>query len=78
MGTGTFVMAGRRGPLGRRPVLASVNLVPLLWTGVPTPSAPADRQDPLPIFRCPATFPCCPGLPSSADQSRRPTTCPRL
>ena len=23
------------------------------WTGVPTPSAPADRQDPLPIFRCP-------------------------
>ena len=34
-------------------VLASVNLVPLLWTGVPTPSAPADRQDPLPIFRCP-------------------------
>ena len=34
-------------------MLASVNLVPLLWTGVPTPSAPADRQDPLPIFRCP-------------------------
>ena len=32
---------------------ANVNLVPLLWTGVPTPSAPADRQDPLPIFRCP-------------------------
>ena len=30
-----------------------MNLVPLLWTGVPTPSAPADRQDPLPIFRCP-------------------------
>ena len=38
---------------GPPPVLASVNLVPLLWTGVPTPSAPADRQDPLPIFRCP-------------------------
>ena len=33
--------------------MTSVNLVPLLWTGVPTPSAPADRQDPLPIFRCP-------------------------
>ena len=31
--------------------VASVNLVPPLWTGVPTPSAPADRQDPLPIFR---------------------------
>ena len=28
-------------------------LSPLLWTGVPTPSAPADRQYPLPIFRCP-------------------------
>ena len=25
----------------------------LLWTGVPTPSTPVDRQDPLPIFRCP-------------------------
>ena len=44
----------REGPLGPPSVFASVNLVPLLWTGVPTtPSAPADRQDPLPIFRCP-------------------------
>ena len=60
MGTGTFVMAGRRGPLGRRPCLR-VNLVPLLWTGVPTPSAPADRQDPLPIFRCPGNASCCAG-----------------
>ena len=41
------------GSLGPPPVLASVNLVPLLWTGVPTPSTPVDRQDPLPILRCP-------------------------
>ena len=41
-------------PLNSRYALNySCNLVPLLWTGVPTPSAPADRQDPLPIFRCP-------------------------
>ena len=49
-----YIRDGRaEGSLGPPPVLASVNLVPLLWTGVPTPSAPADRQDPLPIFRCP-------------------------
>ena len=41
------------GSFGPPSVFANVNLVPLLWTGVPTPSAPADRQDPLPIFRCP-------------------------
>ena len=49
-----YIRHGRaEGSLGPPPVLASVNLVPLLWTGVPTPSAPADRQDPLPMFRCP-------------------------
>ena len=47
------------GSLGPPPVVASVNLVPLLWTGVPTPSTPVDRQDPLPIFRCPGNASCC-------------------
>ena len=60
-GNGYSVMAGRRreGSLGPPPVVASVNLVPLLWTGVPTPSTPVDRQDPLPIFRCPGNASCC-------------------
>ena len=35
--------------------VASVNLVPLLWTGVPT----SGRQEPLPMFRCPGL----PGFP---------------
>ena len=50
------------GSLGPPPVVASVNLVPLLWTGVPTPSTPVDRQDPLPIFRCPDGAPAPSGF----------------
>ena len=55
-----YIRDGRaEGALGPPPVLASVNLVPLLWTGVPTPSTPVDRQDPLPILRCPGKASCC-------------------
>ena len=45
-------MTGRRRPLGCR-LECFGSLVPLLWTGVPTTSTPVDRQDPLPILRCP-------------------------
>ena len=60
-----YIRDGRaEGSLGPPPVLASVNLVPLLWTGVPTPSTPVDRQAPLPIFRCPGNaFMLRSGLP---------------
>ncbi len=60
-----YIRDGRaEGSLGPPPVLASVNLVPLLWTGVPTPSTPVDRQAPLPIFRCPGNaFVLRSGLP---------------
>ena len=52
------------GSFGPPSVFASVNLVPLLWTGVPTPSTPVDRQVPLPIFRCPGNaFTLRSGLP---------------
>ena len=46
-------------------------LVPLLLTDRrSTPSARADRQEPLPMFRCPGS----PGFPSSPDQSARRCT----
>ena len=51
-------MTGRRRPLGCR-LECFGSPVPLLWTGVPTPSTPVDRQVPLPIFRCPGNALCC-------------------
>ena len=51
-------MTGRRRPLGCR-LECFGSPVPLLWTGVPTPSTPVDRQVPLPIFRCPGNASCC-------------------
>ena len=51
-------MTGRRRPLGCR-LECFGSLVPLLWTGVPTTSTPVDRQDPLPILRCPGNALCC-------------------
>ena len=58
-GNGYNVIAGRGGP-SRPPPRASVNLVPLLLTGVRLhPPARADRQAPLPMFRCPGS----PGFP---------------
>ena len=51
-------MTGRRRPLGCR-LECFGSLVPLLWTGVPTTSTPVDRQDPLPILRCPGKASCC-------------------
>ena len=59
-GNGYGVITGRRGP-SRPPPRVSVNLVPLLLTGVSLhPPAPrADRQEPLPMFRCPGS----PGFP---------------
>jgi hypothetical protein len=70
MGTGT-APSGRGGGLGPPPRV-SVNLVPLLWSFLPvclsvdrrsTPSLGvnlrADRQEPLPMFRCPGL----PGFP---------------
>ena len=51
-------LTGRRRPLGCR-LECFGSPVPLLWTGVPTPSTPVDRQDPLPILRCPGNASCC-------------------
>ena len=61
MGTGTSSWGPRaEGSLGPPPVLASVNLVPLLWTGVPTPSAsggPTRSSGPtVSVFGAPATL----------------------
>ena len=55
MGTGTAPLPGGGGP-SRPPPRASVNLVPLLLTGVslhPPRHPRAVRQAPLPMFRCP-------------------------
>ena len=60
MGTGTAPSPGGVTPIGPPSLRVSVNLVPLLAVDRrSTPSARADRQEPLPMFRCPGS----PGFP---------------
>ena len=65
MGAGTDGLTGRSDPLGRR-LESRVNPRTTAVDRRSTPSARADRQEPLPMFRCPGharTTTARPGLP---------------